>query len=438
MNKRGPRHDDLLPSAPLAFAYPLQVPGPDLNDAVLVAELPPAYALAVLRAYRLVLTYATRESVDALDPAALEAWEQVILGNADVWEPGVWSALTVIMSELRGPDPVDQHWIALACMTLMEWALKHGARNAAVCIAEAAALVVPANARYAYVVGRMYRERGRLREAELWLERSRRVAVWHADREAISVALNSLGNLAQLRGRYAEAEELLHSALRVAKRARLRERQAAVYHDLLVVAVYTGKLAKGVDYARAAFGAYAPDHPNLLKLAHDVAFLWSEHGQHARALHIFSALLPHFTEPEARLRVLGYGARSAGAVLDQETYSRYSTEAWAIIDSGSVDHLRSAAALELGVGALSLGLEDDARRALDAALESAADAGDNEVIVKASEALERLRRGESSMFVHRPGTGRARRPEDDFVGQLVLTIGRYRPAADNETSGRPT
>jgi tetratricopeptide (TPR) repeat protein len=422
-------HAGLLPPAPLEFAHPLVVARPDLSEVVLATELPSEYALPVLRAYRLVLTFARHGSVADLDSAALARWENELLELSSAWDPEVWSPVTVIVSGLLSPASVDREWLALACMTLVEWALKHGTRDSAAYLAEAAALAMPAHPRFAYVAGRMHRERGRLREAELWLQRSRRVAVWNDDREAHSFALNSLGNLEQLKGRYAEAEELLLSALRAAKRGRLRERQAAVYHDLLVVAVYTGRLTKGVEYARAAFAAYPHDHPNVLKLAHDVAYLWFEHGQHERALQVFAALLPHFVEPDARLRVLGYSARAAGAVGDSDTFARCWTEAWSIIDSGAADQLRADAALELGGGALDLALWPEAQRALETALESASAAGDNEVIVKASDALERLRRRDR-IETRRPVRSSVRRPEDLFAGQLVHAVEKHQPAND--------
>ncbi|MFL5386685.1 MAG: tetratricopeptide repeat protein [Longimicrobiaceae bacterium] len=387
--------------------------------------MPQEYALAVLRTYRLVLMFAVRNSVATLDLAALAQWEEHVLEKFEAWDVAVWSPLTVIASALRNSEAVDRDWLALACMTLVEWALKHGARDSAASLAEAAALIAPANPRYAYVAGRMHRDRGRLREAEMWLQRSRRVAVWNDDREAHSIALNSLGNLEQLKGRYAEAEELLLAALRAAKRARLRERQAAVYHDLLVMAVYTEKFAKGFEYARAAFNAYPPNHPALQKLAHDVAYLWFRHGQHSRALLVFQALLPHFEEPDARLRVLGYAARACGALGDVETFHRYRTEAFSIIDSGAVNLLRANAALELGMGALSLALWGEAEHALKFALESAADAGDNEVVVKASDALEHLRRRDSLDVVRRAAHPSGHRPEDLFAGQLVHALEQH-------------
>jgi tetratricopeptide (TPR) repeat protein len=332
-------------------------------------ELPPSLALPVLRTYRLVLARAKGpEAAAALDHSAVGEWEEAALERGGGEDEALWARLALIAREFRQGDTER---LALLCEVVIHEALATGARETALIFAEAAALLCPANAQYAYVAGRMHRERGQFREAKLWLRRSSLVAVWHRDWEAQATALNSLGNLERMTGRYARAEELLLAALRLAKRSRFRERLAKIYHDLLVVAVYSGDLGKGDRYARAALTAYGPGHAKLSSLAHDIAFLWSQHGYFEQALHVFQVLLQHFSEPGDRLRVLGYSARDAGALGDQETFERCWTEAWAILDDGAAEDLRADAALELGLGALNLTSWAEARRALDVAAETA-------------------------------------------------------------------
>lgn len=409
-----------LPKAPLEFASPLWVERGDVGGAVLVSELPEEYALPVWRTYRIVLALA-RTAGDALDRTELARWEASLLANAASWDADVWSALTMIATAMRNPADAYRERIAFALMALTDWCVNHAAPGAAVALAEAAALVVPTNPRYAYVLGRMYRERGNYRDAELWLDRSHRVAVWNADREAQAIALNSLGNLKQQVGRYAEAEELLHAALRTARRARLDERIPFIYHDLLVVAVYTGNLARAGEYAREALHGYPPGHPNVPKLAHDIAWLWFQHGYFRRALQVFDALLLHFTDSGPRLHVLGYAARAAGATHDEAAFDRYWAEAWQVVGADVGDRLRAAAALELAHGALDLSRWAAADQALHVAVESATAGGENETFVKASAALERLGRREAADSIAVP-LGRVLRGEDAFAGELAAAL----------------
>lgn len=412
-----------LPPAPLELAHPLIVERGEIGGAIFVSELPREYALPLWRTYRLVLSLARVPGVAyPLDQAELAAWEQHVLEQVGAWDAEVWSGVAAIATAARAPAGVDVEWIAFTCTALADWCVEHGAPGAAVSLAEAAALVAPANPRYAYLAGRMFRGRGNHRDAEHWLERSRRVAVWNADREAQSIALNSLGNLYQQLGRYARAEELLLSALRTAKRAKITERIPFIYHDLLVVAVYTGNLAKAAEYAREALQGYPPGHTNVPKLAHDVAWLWFQHGHYSQALRVFDALLLDFTDPDSRLHVLGYAARAAGATGDAEEFARYWVEAWEVMDRGVDPRLQAAAALELGYGALDLSRWDDADRALRDALDKATLGRDNETIVKASAALERLGRREQSERAALLGGGRVPRGEDLLAGELATVL----------------
>jgi tetratricopeptide (TPR) repeat protein len=410
-----------LPPAPLEFASPLSVEGGDVSGAILIHELAEEYAPVLWRTYRIVVSLAKSGGGSILDPAELARWEQHVLQHVDVWEEGVWSAVTAVAAELRKPAEADRARIAFTCVFLADWCLAQGAARPAICWAEAAALVCPSSARYAYVAGRMHRERGNFREAEHWLERARRVAVWNDDREAHAIALNSLGNLNQQIGRYTEAESLLNAALRTAKRERLVERLPFIYHDLLVVAVYTGNLARAGEYAREALHAYPPRHPNVPKLAHDIAWLWFHHGQFRRALGVFHALLSFFTEPDLRLHVLGYAARAAGALGREAEFDRYWVEAWRIMESVR-EALRAAAALELGLGAIDLSRWSDAGRALALAVESAAASGENETLVRAAAVQERLDRREPGDWRVGPHTGRDPRPEDALAGELVAAL----------------
>jgi tetratricopeptide (TPR) repeat protein len=424
-----------LPDAPLEFARPFSVSGADLQDAVIAAEVPPPYTLHVVRSYRLVLEWAHKpEQVTLLhDAQALREWEEDIL-TARYDNMSLWAPLAVIAGEICEPAEADPDRIAFACFAVTEWALMNNARGTALLFAEAAALAAPVSARHAYVAGRLLRYHGAVHEAELWLRRAARVAVWNHDRETQAHCLNSIGMLHQQAGRYAEARATLTSALRVAKNAGLQELQAASLHNLLVVSVYTGDLTAAEEHARGAFAAYPTGHPSIPKLAADVAFLWAQQGYFARALKVLQALLPRFSDPDARLRVIGHAARAAGAVGDTEAFRAAWSEAWSILESGSAEHLRPAAALELGLGALNLSAWSDAAMALDMARTAAREAHEHETIVRAEEALELLEREERADRVLRPAV--RNHPSDVLARDLVETLTGGDPPAPGTVDRR--
>jgi tetratricopeptide (TPR) repeat protein len=410
-----------LPDAPLEFAEPFSVSGAELQDAVIASEIPAAYALIAVRSYRLVLDWAQGpEEMGILhDSTALAEWELSVLDSSrETME--LWAPLAVIAGEIRNPDEADPEQIARACIAFSDWCLENGATGTALLFAEAAALAAPTNPRHAYVAGRLLRHQGALAGAELWLRRATRIAVWNGDREAQARCLNGMGNLHQQAGRYAEAKAALAAALQVAKKARLQERQAEALHDLLVVSVYTGDLSAADEYARDAFAAYPAAHQNIPKLAADIAFLWAQQGHFARALQVFQALLPRFADPDARLRITGYAARAAGAIGDTEAFRTAWSEAWGILDAGTAEHLRAAAALELGLGALNLSAWEDASMALAVARDVAEQTGDYETIAHAESALELMGREERADKVIRP-SGR-NHPSDVLAQDLVRTL----------------
>lgn len=417
-----------LPDAPLEFAEPFSVSGAELQDAVIAAELPATYALLAVRSYRLALDWARApdEMGSLHDSEALGDWEMSILESSrETME--LWAPLAVIAGEIRNPATADPERVARACIAFSEWGLENGATGTALLFAEAAALAAPTNPRHAYVAGRLLRHQGALAGAELWLRRATRLAVWNGDREAQAFCLNSMGNLHQQAGRYTEAKTALAAALRVARKARLQEREAAALHDLLVMAVYTGDLAAGDEYARDAFAAYPAGHQNIPKLAADVAFLWAQQGNFARALQVFQALLPRFNEPDARLRITGYTARAAGAIGDTGAFRAAWTEAWSILEAGTAEHLRAAAALELGLGALNLSVWEDASMALTVAKGAAEGTGDYETIARAEGALALMAREERADKVIWP-SGR-NHPSDMLARDLVRTLAHVDPPA---------
>jgi hypothetical protein len=302
----------------------------------------------------------------------------------------VWAPLATIASELRNPATADPRWIALSCTILSGWASRIGARQAALLFAEAAALGCPTDPHFAWSAGDMYLREGHLQHAERWLRRSSRIAVWYRNWDAQTAALSSLGAVAKMAGRDAEAEKLLSSALRIARRAVLREREARLCHDLLLLAARSDDVRKAERFATEGMLACAPSDPTLIPLARDIAALWFRHNRFGTAAQVFKALLPQITAPDERLHVAAHCARAAGAVSDAETFRVSSMEAWMLIDAGSVEAQHPVAALAIGLGALDLACWNDARHALTSAVHSATLAGNKAVAEEARAALQRV------------------------------------------------
>ena len=381
------RSSSELPHAPLELTHPLSICAADIPGTELLRELPPQVAPAALRLLRVVLAWSRDPAgaARALDTSALARPER---DGSPLPEP--LADLAAALSPLSEALP---NAVALAALGVCDWALDEGAECAALAFAEAAALAWPRNARLAWVVGRLHRSRGRMRDAERWLKRSHRVAVWTDDWESQARTLNSLGNLHHALGRFGASKETHGRALQIAERRAMRSLEGEVRHDLFVVYAETKDWQNAEAFARAAMESYLPAHPRLPYLVSDVAQSWNDRGHYQRALPLFRSLSCVLTEPGDRLRVVAGLARAAGGVGDRGEYERNSALAWRLAKEVKQPRAIAAALAEVGFGAVELCLPDQAVRALERAIELAQGCGAADVSVRASEALEKLAAG---------------------------------------------
>lgn len=384
-----------LPYEPLMFAHPLFVSAAEPEGFAMLPELPPERGPLVLGVYRAVLAWARgpRVALATLTPERMDPWEREALVEAyvcaqkDVPDTELVVHLAVILTELRRPEDADSDEVALRCLNVSDWALEKGMRETAMAFAELAAIAWPGHCRYAWIAGKVYRSFGRIREAEFWLLRANRLAVWYKDWELQAMSLNSLGNLYQMQGSFDVANELLIKTLRIASRYKLADRKGRVLHDLFVIAAERSDVDRAEKYATSAYEAYGPEHENVLKLAHDVAQFWLEQGYFSRALQVFRALLPYFDQPTDRLRMLASTARAVGACKEMELFEHLWMEAWSLISSLQDSPVLAAALTELGLGASSLSQWDHAAQALSQAIETSRARNQADITIRAEVAL---------------------------------------------------
>jgi tetratricopeptide (TPR) repeat protein len=412
--------DSPLPRSPLDFSYPIRVRPPGAEGKAVLREVPEPLAFHTLKALRLVLAWSGGPETDAplRRKAEMDRWETEVLTAPA--EQGLWEPLAVLAGQLKRPGRAQASVIGKSCLAVADWASGAGAEETALLFAEAAALAWPDNARLAWVAGRMFRTHGRYRLAEYWLRRAARVAVWSDDLETQDLALNSLGNLFSQQGSFVDALNYLTRALRVARKHRIKGRQGAVTHDLFAVAVLTGDHARAERLAVGAFELYGPGHPNLSKLAHDVAQLWLRQGRFSLVLPVLRVLLPFFQMPHERLRVLASTVRAAGASGERQVYERAWIEAWSIVHNptAEISAVLPAALVDLGLGAASLSDWTHATEALSLALEAAEERGAHEEAANAEMGLEMVRRYERVERPRRPSAGPAAQLAEAFVHSL--------------------
>ena len=386
----------------------LHIPGPEVPGAEMVTELPSPVALLVWSAYRRLLVWcdeppAARATLFELDGMADEA---AALARMRMDE-ALRDPLVLITANLALPEP-DPEEMALACLAVTDWALARRATATALDFAAMAAKVWPTSPRYALVAGRLYREHGHPRDAEMWLERALKLSVTFQDHEAKTRTLDALGNLRVAEGSYPDAAELFRRALRSAQRHRLHSQVGEAWHSLFVVAVATRDLSAASRYSQEALASYRAGHPRLPHFAHDLAWFWMEQGDFRNALDILESLCRTYflDESASRIVVVANAARAAGACGNSDLF-RLSQAEVDLLAAELDRSLRVAPALlETARGLANLGLMEECGVLLDRVLDSARRTGQHDTVFRAEELLNAIRRREHTNEVATPAGGR--------------------------------
>jgi tetratricopeptide (TPR) repeat protein len=374
-----------LPHAPLELLHPLVLPGAEVPGREIVGELTSGHAATLLFLLRAVLAWSAHpDRRPAVDSAALERAERTLLARGP---DALASPAGLLAGYMARPESASAREVAWACICVSDWASEQGARATAVLFAQAAALAWPRHARYAWLVSRMLLEIGRRVEAEAWLVRSWRIAVWTDDWEAQCRAMNSLGIVQYEKGTLRRAERLHLRAIHLARRHSLPEIEAIGHHNLFVICAERRERAAAERAAANAISLYGPRHPKVIELISDVANFWNRYGLYGRALKVFRALLARFQAPESRLRALAGAIRAAGSTGDCRFVDLHWPELWKIATEAPAEGLRGSALYEAALGARALGDEERARKGFEEALRIALQCGANEVAAEAELAL---------------------------------------------------
>jgi hypothetical protein len=432
MQRRSPEDRPRLPRAPLLFAHPLRVPGGGVAGAAVLEEMEADRAVWAFMALRAAHAWAAgaeaarphrrggggeRRDVELMERACAEA------GGGPADEPPLLAALAALVDALWRPEETTPEEMARACLCVTEWALGRGAVESALAFAQAAALSRPESAGLAWTAGKMLRNQGRMREADWWLRRAVRVAVWTRDWNVMALGLKSHGNLSCALGRFGRARRDYLKALRIARRHGLRECQASVLHDLFVFHAVAGDPRKAEWYAGLALRSYGPAHDHLPDLAFDIARFYIDQAHFARALPVLRVLLQHFAEQPRRFQLLAAAARAAAACGEEELFERSWSEALAVAPELEATIEAAPALVDLGLGAASLASWDRASDALQWAGRLADARAASDVSARVRWALDHVRTERSPDLALRVASGR---DEDAPVGVLADVLGVLR------------
>jgi tetratricopeptide (TPR) repeat protein len=360
--------------------------------------------LGIWRAFRLLTLWMTEPPQGRpglLDDAGVDAALVAAAGDLPFDPEDVRGALVFILGEITSVEP-DLKRTARACLAVADWALADGAEETALAYARAAALV-GANARYAWLAGRLHREHNRALQAEVWFQVAYSLADREHDWDIRARSLSSLGHLHLNAGNYPRARRLFQRALGIAVHYKLEQRTCEAHHYLFTVARAVSDHDSATKHSRAAALVYGPEHPRLPYFAHDLACYWMDRGDYHHALEVLVPLLrEHFREmPAERLLATGSALRAAGGSGQASTFDDLLASFGSLreLSAGSPWYAQALHAAARGAAGLwRWALAEDF---LLAAMQSAKETGQHDTEYVANELLSEVRQqrhGERAAF----------------------------------------
>lgn len=395
-----------------------------LPSAELLAELPEEAALLLWQTCRSVQLWGLAGPRPRLFAPGAAELRRARLEGAGL-DDELRAPLALLAALLENRRVVDVPRVVEACREVARWAEGRGKLATALAFTQAAATAEPEDASLAVAVGRFARMRAEYERAESWFEHALVLARLTRDWQAYAEAFAGLGNLYVQKGSYPKARLYHQRCLRAAKRYSLHEMEGAALHNLYGVEVECGNASKAEEYAEAALDAYPRSSPGLLRLAHDVAYLWITQAHYRRALPVVREVLLHLTRPADRVIVLGDIARAAGGAGDTDSFERAWAEAWLLADGDSADEGSARALTGLAYGAVSLGELKRAERAATRAARIASIRAESKVMM-AAEAIIGIVQAEIAVEVN---AGTATLSSERLAGRFVETLQRSRAAA---------
>ena len=264
-------------------------------------------------------------------------------------------------AEVLRDDSVSSDALASTCARIGEFAEQFGALGTALEYYQAAALLNRSDARYPRAVGLVARRKGEIPRAETWFREAIRRGRSAEDWVGYCWSWIGLGKVFMLRGNYPSARAAFSRALRRARRQRKRLLVAAAHHDMVALAVVSGRRNDLFRHAQSALKAYGRGHERLPVLAHDVAVFLMREGYFEAALEMFSAnRMEHLGLTEKLARAASM-ARAAGALGKASEFEAAWQDASTLLDVVQDADVMSSAMLALARGAASLGKVERAR-----------------------------------------------------------------------------
>lgn len=210
------RSPEELPDLPLILVHPLDLPGAGIEGMALLKEVSTEEGPLLWELLRAVLSWShSRDGTYLGERSRLKAMERRFLL---LDERPLGAAAGLITGYLGRRSAGIASRIATECVCIAEWARDRGFPATGGEFLRAAALAVPANPRYAFLVGHFHRAAERRLDAEHWFFRAYRVAVWTDDWTCQVLTLGAMADMLARGGAARRADRMVTRGIQIAKR----------------------------------------------------------------------------------------------------------------------------------------------------------------------------------------------------------------------------
>ncbi len=228
--------------------------------------------------------------------------------------------IRVLAALVRFPEVVHPSDVSPACLAISAWADQNHLTETALEFAEIAAFADPTSARAAADAGQACARAAADARAEVWYERSRKLARRTEDWEWYIRSYIRLCILRYEQGRFRDATRCAVRARNQAIWAGMLAFAGKAHHDMLLISMAMGSFPNANRHAQSALRYYPHGYERLPYFAHDYAILLTTFGCHIEALSVLDAVLAIVTKPAERLVVLGTVAKAAAGSGDLARY----------------------------------------------------------------------------------------------------------------------
>lgn len=340
--------------------------------------------------------------------------------TSDLFRVGVDQALAA----MEASDPAG---VAAGFSLVSDFLVGQHRTEAALAFGHTAVFLDQESPLCSWKLARLYRQLGR-KETVSWYARAIVLAEQQQVWETVIRCWLGLAWAAFERKKLRSAKGYAGLALRVARDHRLKPLIAEASHYLAVMCFKLGQPAKGFVHARDAVREYGDDRAKIAMLANDVAQLvYSETGQFARALPLFGAALREVTHPYDKLHIMASYARAAGGAGEVAEFKWVIQHMYPLIDDAPEKLGVAEAFKDVARGAISAGLLDEAKRALQVAFDAAArrETEDASEIVPIDDELKALEKSVSK-GTSKAHAGEVTSLEHEVIDRIIHRLGSAR------------